>query len=179
MNMSQGMAIGMIAGLLVGLILVVILLKYANKDKKVKTEYDERQKEIKNKGYVCGFYTMVALLAVESILSVAEIEIPVADFIQYFAILIAGITVMGGYAIWNGVYWGLNNDKKRYAMVFAVAIVLNLLAVVLGMKRGNIFSTDPVTALPLFNVIVLIMFVVLFAVMLIRYLVDKVTEEED
>ena len=35
--------IGFITGLIVGLILVVILFKYANTDKKIKTEYDERQ----------------------------------------------------------------------------------------------------------------------------------------
>ena len=51
-----GRASGMTVGLIVGLILAVILLKFGNTNRKFKTEYDERQKEIRGMAYTYGFY---------------------------------------------------------------------------------------------------------------------------
>ena len=179
MDRSMAMSMGMAVGLMVGIILVIILLKFANKDKKIKTEYDERQKAIKNKGYVIGFYTMVGLLAIESLASVAGFSFPVPGFAVYFADIIIGVTVMCGYAIWNGVYWGMNNDPKRYAIIFAIAIALNIIPIVGGIKGGHsLMSADPLDSLPLFNVIVLAMFAVILVIMLIRYIADKLEDKE-
>lgn len=179
MERSMAMSMGMATGLMVGLILVIVLLKFANKDKKVKTEYDERQKAIKNKGYVFGFYTMVGLLAIESIMSMAEISIPIPGFAVFFADIIVGITVMCGYAVWNGVYWGMNNDPKRYAIVFSIAIFLNIIPIASGIISGSFsVNADPMDSLPLYNVLVLAMFAVLLMIMLIRYIADKLDEKE-
>ena len=179
MSRTEGLMMGIILGLIVGVILVVILLKFANKDKKVKSEYDERQKEIKNKGYVVGFYSMVALLGIESLWSITGREFPLPDFAVFFATLIFGLTVMCGYAIWNGVYWGMNNDKKRYGIIFAIAIVLNIIPIVHGAASGNLLSRDPFESLALFNVIVVIMMAVILIELLIRWIVDKCAGEEE
>ena len=179
MERNTALMFGLAVGLMVGLVLVVILLKFANKDKKIKTEYDERQKEIKNKGYVIGFYTTVAMLAVESLWSITGIEFPIPEFAVYFLDIIVGVTTMCAYSIWNGVYCGLNNDKKRYGIIFAIAIALNLIPVINGAIRGDFLSNDPIESLPIFNIIVLAMFVVLLGVMLIRALVDKTSAGEE
>ncbi len=179
MERSMAMSMGMVAGLMVGIILVIVLLKFANKDKKVKTEYDERQTAIKNKGYVFGFYTMVGLLAIESLMSMAEISFPIPGFAVFFADIIVGITVMCGYAVWNGVYWGMNNDPKRYAIIFALAIFLNIIPIASGIISGRFsINADPSDSLPLYNVLVLAMFAVLLVIMLIRYIADKLDEKE-
>ena len=175
----MGIMAGLAVGLMVGLVLVVVLLKFANKDKKVKTEYDERQQTIKNKGYVIGFYSMVTALAIEALWSITGYGFPLPDFAMYFATIMIGVTVMGGYAIWNGVYWGMNNDPKRYAIIFAIAIVLNLIPVIGGIARGDFLGNNTVDSLPILNIMVLIMFVVLLVIMLIKYLVDKLDREED
>ncbi len=170
---------GLVVGIMVGLILVVILLKFANKDKKVKTEYDERQQTIKNKGYVIGFYSMVTVLAIEALWSLTGLDFPLPDFSMYFATILIGVTVMCGYAIWNGVYWGMNNDPKRYAIIFAVAIALNIIPIVGGIMRGDFLGANPIDSLPILNIMVLAMFAILLVVMLIKYLVDKTSREED
>ena len=179
MDRNSGLMFGLAIGLMVGLVLVVILLKFANKDKKVKTEYDERQKEIRNKGYVIGFYTTIAMLSIESIWSITGYGFPIPEYSVFFLDIIVGLTTMCAYSIWNGVYWGLNNDKKRYGIIMVIAIILNLIPVINGAIRGDFLSSDPVESLPIFNIIVLVMFVVLLAVMLIRALVDKSCREED
>ena len=65
---------GFIVGLIVGLILVVILFKYANTDKKVKTEYDERQEKVRGKAYMYAFYTALIVEALLSMASICGIE---------------------------------------------------------------------------------------------------------
>ena len=177
MERTQGLALGVVIGLIIGFILVVVFLKFANKDNKAKTEYDERQKVIRGKGYMAGFYTLVVLLAIETIWSIAGYEFPLPSYLVYFSSIIIGITVMCAYDIWNGVYWGMNNDPKRYAIVFIFAIILNLIPVFGAMRKGGIDFSDPISTLPMLNVIVLIMFVVIFAVMLIRKLFDRLCGE--
>ena len=45
--MNTAMAAGIPVGIAVGIILVVIILRYINRNKKITTEYDERQKQIR------------------------------------------------------------------------------------------------------------------------------------
>ena len=53
---------GMVFGLMIGLVIAVILLKFANKDHRFKTQYDERQESIKGRGYKYSFYTLASKL---------------------------------------------------------------------------------------------------------------------
>ena len=51
MNISEkyelGRSVGLAIGVAVGLIIALILMRYMNKDHKVRTEYDEMQKNIR------------------------------------------------------------------------------------------------------------------------------------
>ena len=181
MTRGQGMAMGVVFGLMIGLILVVILLKFANKDHRTKTEYDERQKEIRNKGYVVGFYSLVAVLAIESLWAMTGAGFPLPDYIMYFASIMLGITVMCSYTIWNGVYWGMNNDRKKYAIIIIIGLILNIFPIASALVSGQLLSKDPAEALPWMNVIVIAMFIIIGIVALIRKLVDMATAagEED
>ena len=55
----NGKGAGFVIGLIVGIILVMVLIKMANKDRRIKTEYDERQEKIRGKAYKYAFYTMI------------------------------------------------------------------------------------------------------------------------
>ena len=50
---------GVAVGMMVGVIIIVALFKFANTNRAVKTEYDERQLVLRYKGYRVGFYTML------------------------------------------------------------------------------------------------------------------------
>ena len=181
MGKTQGLALGVVTGLIIGFILVVVFLKFANKDNKAKTEYDERQKVIRGKGYMAGFYTFVVLLAIETIWSIAGYEFPLPDYLVYFSSIIIGITVMCAYDIWNGVYWGMNNDRKKYAIIIIIGLILNIFPIASALVSGQLLSKDPAEALPWMNVIVIAMFIIIGIVALIRKLVDMATAagEED
>ena len=61
MNIYKSSGIAM--GIALGLVICFIIFKYANNNHKVRTEYDERQRVIRNKGYKIAFYTALILNA--------------------------------------------------------------------------------------------------------------------
>nr|MCR4806342.1 hypothetical protein [Lachnospiraceae bacterium] len=80
----NGRGWGFVAGLMVGLVLVVIFYKIANTDKKIKTEYDERQQRIRGKAYKYGFYTMILYHVLMMGLYLCDITIPVDPYVTEF-----------------------------------------------------------------------------------------------
>ena len=173
-----GRASGMTVGLIVGLILAVILLKFGNTNRKFKTEYDERQREVRGMAYTYGFYATVIYEVAMFLLSVAEIELPVENYILHFGAIAVGCTVLCVYSIWKGAYWGLNNDHRRYKAIIAVCIVLNMLPLI-GLLRGESLMENGKIGMPMLNIMVLIMLAAAGVTYLIRQAVDrKETEEE-
>ncbi|MBR6237807.1 MAG: hypothetical protein IKQ83_02035 [Lachnospiraceae bacterium] len=171
--------LGFVIGLIIGLILVVILFRFANTDKKLKTEYDERQEKVRGKAYKYAFYTALAVQALLCTASICQIEIPIEDYILHFMGILFGCLVLGAYCIWNGVYWGLNNDHKRYGVVFAVCIVLNLIAVVGPVMAGMLFEKDGKIGMPALNFLIIFMMAVFGIEFLIKGAIDKKTDADD
>lgn len=171
--------LGFVIGLIIGLILVVILFRFANTDKKLKTEYDERQEKVRGKAYKYAFYTALAVQTLLCTASICQIEIPIEDYILHFMGILFGCLVLGAYCIWNGVYWGLNNDHKRYGVVFAVCIVLNLIAVVGPVMAGMLFEKDGKIGMPALNFLIIFMMAVFGIEFLIKGAIDKKTDTDD
>ena len=66
----------------------------------------------------------------------------------------------------------MNNDRKRYIMVFAVAIALNLIPVIASIMGGS-FITDGQVNMPVINFMVLMMLFALFVTFILKHIVDK------
>ena len=181
MTQSEGLTLGVIVGLMVGVVLVVLLLRFANKDKRIRTEYDERQKEIRGKGYTIGFYTIVGLLAAESLWTMSGNGFPLPDYLVFFSTIIIGLTVMCAYFIWKGVYWGINNNPKRYIVVMILAFLLNLIPIFSVVSNGKteLNGASVMESLPMMNVIVVLMLMVVGGELLIKHFIDKAKTEED
>ena len=56
--------IGVTIGIIVGLILTIFVIRYVNRNKKLTTEYDEMQKQIRGEGYKYAFYAALRFLLV-------------------------------------------------------------------------------------------------------------------
>ena len=171
--------IGFITGLIVGLILVVILFKYANTDKKIKTEYDERQEKVRGKAYMYAFYTALIVEALLSAASLCGIEIPVKDYVLHFMGILAGCLTLGSYCVWHDVYWGMNNDRRRYGLIFVIAIFFNILAIVGPAMSGFLFEEDGKIGMPILNMAVIVMLSVFGIEYLIKNAIDKKTDKEE
>ena len=165
-------SLGFIIGITIGIILIVILYRFANTNHKTMTQYDERQKEIRGKAYQYAFYTMVIFEVIMLILEVGEIPLPVDGYILHFAGILIGSLVLACYCIWKDVYWGLNNNRKRYALIFLATAALNAIPLIGalthgGLKEGGRFAP------PVLNLLVLIMLAILGGELLVKHFVEK------
>ncbi len=169
---------GITIGLIVGLIIAAVLIKFSNTNRKYKTEYDERQKTERGKGYTIAFYTLMAYQCLMSLLSIGDIELPMHDFAIHFTGVVIAVTVNCVYCIWKEVYWGLNNDRKRYMIVFAVCMVINAFPVIGNIAASTLF-VDGKIGLPMLNIMVLIMMAVIIITMIIKGMVNKNTGTDE
>ena len=128
--MSGAESLGMVCGIIVGIILVMILLKFANRDGKMKTDYDERQSIIRGRGYQYGFFAILIYEAVMVMILTMEVKLPLTSSLIHFIAILIGVLVQAGYCIWKGAYWGLNNNVKRYGIIFVAVGLINFLAAV-------------------------------------------------
>jgi len=169
---------GVVIGLIVGLIIAVICFKYANTNHKAKTEYDERQKVIRGQAYMYGFYTVLVFECLMLVISIGRLPLPVDEYILHFMGIILGCTVLAVYSIWHDVYWGLNNNRRRYSIVFIICAAINAIPVIASLRTGTlIVNSKPSSAF--INLLVLIMLLILAIELLIKQIADKKEEGED
>ncbi len=176
--MSTTASIGMVVGIMVGLVICVILFKFANTDNKIKAKYDERQEAIKGRGYKYSFYTLLFLEALLMILKMSELTIPVEDYLVHLGVILIGALVLCLHSIWNGVYWGLNNNHKRYYIIFAIAAVLNLIPVIAAFANNSI-TPEGFDSIPVMNLMVIVWLAVIGIVALIKKLLDSKENAEE
>ena len=166
---------GVITGIIIGLIICAVLFRFANTNKKLKTEYDERQRSIRNLAYKYAFYTVMIYEILMLVLGMGNVELPMPDYAVHFCGIILGCTVLGVYCIWKDVYWGMNNNRKRYILVFAATIALNMIPVVASIAGGS-FITDGKVTTPVVNLMVLFMLLALLITFILKSVFVKETD---
>ena len=160
-------SIGLAVGIAVGLIIAALLVKYANKDHAVKSKYDERQEAVRGKAYRYAFYSIIIYEAVMLVLEIGQIKLPLPSYVMHFTGIIVGCLVLACYSIWKDVYWGLNNNRKRYAIIFLVCAALNAIPVVFTILGKTAFDAAWLNAL------VLIMLAIVGIELLIKEGIDR------
>lgn len=167
-----------VTGLMVAAILIVCILKYANKDGRVKTEYDERQTAVRGKAYRYAFYAEIFAQVVIMWILMTGMELPIEDYALLFIGVILGCMVLCAYCIWHDVYWGMNNDHRRFYIIFIVATILNAFPVVAGALRGTLIENGKI-GMPLLNIAVLVMMAAVFIELFIKSMMDKKAEKTE
>ena len=170
-------SIGYIIGILLGVILVIVFYKFSNTNHKTKTQYDERQKEFRGKAYQYAFYTLMIYEALLFILELCEISLPFPDYLLRLAGICLASLVLASYCIWKDVYWGLNNNRKRYGILFLVCGILNAIPVFGAMTHGGLFHEGE-ASVPAINLMVLVMMIVIGTELLVKQLLENREAEE-
>ena len=161
---------GLAAGIAVGLIVAVALILIANNNRKIKTQYDERQLKVRGDAYRYGFYTVLVWEAILFVLSYGEFTYPVPEHVLHFAGIILGILVLSGYSIWKDAYWGLNNNRRRYGIILVAAGLLNALPLIGALRGGDVSYV---------NLMVCVMLLVVGIELLVKHVLDKRAESAE
>ena len=178
MSRNLGISAGLAVGILIGLVIAILLVRMANTNKKYKTEYDERQLRVRGDAYRYAFYTIVIYEAILAILAVGEITLPIQGYLLHFAGILLGCLVLSGYSIWKDAWWGINNNRKRYAIIFIVCAVLNLIPVVGAISTGSLMEGGHLTS-PFLNLMVCFMLLVVGIELLIKSMMEKNSDKEE
>ncbi len=176
MNKFQlGQSFALTIGILVGLVIALILLRYANKNHKVRTEYDEMQKQVRNRGYMYAFYTVIILEALLCIVG-GFWQIPAVPFVLHFIPIFFGVTVQASYCVWKDAYVGLNTNVKRYLIIAMAATAINILSAGMAIKNGSMVENG-MLQVPAVNLMCAVMFGVLGVMLLLHNAANRGEEE--
>ena len=173
MSISMIKSAGLAIGILVGLVVAVALILISNNNRKVRTEYDERQLRVRGDAYRYAFYTVVIWEAVLIVLAYGDFHLPVPDLALHFAGIIAGVIVLSTICIWKDAYWGLNNNRRSYGIILVVAGLFNAIPVI-----GSLSDTGG-SDFPYVNLLCCVMLVVVGAELLLKQLADKRAERAE
>ena len=166
--------IGVLTGIVVGLIIAFFIIRFVNRNKRMTTEYDEMQKQIRGEGYKYAFYAVMIFEAVMCVLTLG-IEIPAEPYVIHFLAIFAGVTVQACYCVWRGAYIGLNTNLKRYVILMAVVSAFNLFTAFMALRSGALFADGKFQA-PAVNLLCGLMFAAIGAAALVKKVTDR--EEE-
>lgn len=170
---------GMAAGIAVGVIIGLIIIKFANKNKKLKTEYDERQELVRGRGYRYAFYTIAIYETILLCVSIGGFpDIPVEQYVFHAFGIFLGAGVLCAYCIWNDAYWGRNNDLRRFRATFSILLALNVFPVVLSLMTG-VEMVNGYLDFPFINLICVIFMAGLGITAIIKKIVSKNAGEEE
>ncbi len=172
MNGNIYKSAGVTFGIIIGLILAIALILISNNNRKIKSEYDERQLRVRGDAYRYAFYTVLICEVILFILAFGEFSLPVPEYVLHFAGILIGCLVLSGYCIWKDAYWGLNNNRKRYGIILVVAGLLNAIPLLGGLSHSDSFD------FPYVNLMVCIMLLVVGLELLLKHMLDR-REEKD
>ena len=110
---NEARMFGVATGVAVGLVLALVIVRTVNRDRKLRTEYDEMQKLARGQAYKYAFYAVMIYEALVCWLSMG-IELPAEQSVIHFFGIFVGITVQACYCIWKDAYIGHEPEKVHH-----------------------------------------------------------------
>lgn len=175
-----GYAIGLLISIAIGLALGIILLIVCNKNKKIKTDYDEREKAIRGQGYKYAMITTWILISVIIFADLSSIKIPMDNVATLISVIMISVLVSQSYSILNDAYFGRNSNIKSYVITFiALAIINGGLALIMIMSGEMI--VDGILTWKVMSLECALMFLIIgimFAIKTLLHKKDDILEED-
>ena len=173
MNGNIFKSAGIAVGILIGLILAVALILISNNNRKVRTEYDERQLRVRGDAYRYAFYSVIICEVILLILAFGEITLPVPEYVLHFGGILIGCLVLCTYCIWKDAYWGLNNNRRRYGIILVVAGLLNAIPLYGALSHRTTLD------FPYVNLLTCVMLLVVGVELLLKHFLDLRAESAE
>ena len=163
--------IGLAVGIVVGLIVCVFVFRIVNTNKKLTTDYDERQERARGKAFKYAFYAMMVYEALLCVIS-SGIEIPAEPLVIHFSVIFVGLVVLAIICIAKDAFAGQNTNMKRYTIVMVFVTLINILTAIVAVS-GGIMVEDGKLQAPFCNLLCAVLFIVIYAAYGIKQLSDR------
>ena len=171
------LSISVAIGIVVGLIIALVIMKVSNKDKKMITEYDERQKAVRGKAYMYAFYGVSISNVILLILCLDwKNLIQVMGMNVFFLPILVGILIQVTYCIFHDGFVGLNNNMTRYMVIMTLISVFNLVCGIMPWVKNGFIQEGEIYP-GFINLVVGILFIVIGIEMAIKKCMDKKTAD--
>ena len=169
---------GLVVGLLFGFFLAEFLMFGKDGEKK----FDERQILEQGKAFKIGFFVMLITVEALIILNFSGIA-TVMDYPVFYQIAIfLGLLSYVIYCIWHESYFAVNEKSTRVIILFAIIALINLVIGIINIINGQLIVDGRIT-FRILNLFCAILFIVIFATMLLKRIVNaresSDEEEED
>lgn len=168
-------------GLVAGVAVVAVLVLLAGRKQK-KTEpqakYDERQLVARGKAYKSGFLGMLIADAVAIIVSSAFEISWLSPAVLFSVAALIGIGIFCVSAINNDAYFGFNQNIKTSGRFLIFIGGLNLIIGIASLIRGGVIVDGSMNG-SLINLLMGILFIVIYAVILIHDRKNAESEGEE
>ena len=128
------------------LIYAIIRLSRKNGARSAKGEYDERQMEIRGRGYkLCSILYMIEL-GFLMFSDGLEIDLPLTNGALYAIMFCLPIGFFSVYCIMNDAYIGVRNDINRFIVLAAVIVVMDLASTIVQINHGALVKDGKLTS---------------------------------
>lgn len=161
-----------ISVLLAGSISLLFIVIFSKGKKAELAKYDERQELERGRGFKYGFFTELIYLAVMICLDWSGLIDHKNAAVFYATGIILAVIVYVLYCVWNESYFALNQNNKVIMITFVLIGLFNLVIGLGNLLGGRMIQNGKISASVL-NLECAIMFLMLFATMLLKNIVDK------
>lgn len=171
-KMNLEYILGFLCGGLIGFILILFVLKWTKKDGSSKCKFDERQQIVRDRGFKYGFFVLalcnILYAGVNALLDGKLIDTPVGILLC----VIISVVVYACYCIWNEGYFALNENPRRVLIAFVLIALLNFGVFARRVMEKGIMENGVLSACCV-NLFCGLMFLVLFAVLLLKWIQNR------
>lgn len=170
--MSMEYLLGIVCGVAIGLILIMFLLKWTKKDGSSRCKFDERQQLVRGRGFKYAFFSLVICNAVyaaaDTVMEDKLMDVPMG----ICSCVVISVGVYACYCIWNEGYFALNESPKRVLVAFILIALLNFAVFARSVIRNGIFENG-VLSTGCMNLLCGVLFLVIFAVLLLKQMQNR------
>jgi len=178
MDMNNARMTGAAVGVAIGLVICVLVFRWFNKDKSVRTKYDEMQEQVRGKAYMYAFWAALICEALLALLAMGDVKLPFDGSTTHFLVIFITVMVQASYSIWNNAYKGMNTNVSRFAVFCVIISIFNFVPAIIAIASGNML-VDGQLQFPFINLLCGLMFVIIGLEILIKRIVDKTAPNEE
>lgn len=177
MSASPMYILGVIIGLLLVIGVAVAIFFATGQHKRRPGKFDERQTLARLKAFRAAFWTLIGYLALNGVYVSATGRHWGDAIVEPFAGICIAVTLFAILCIFYDAYFALNERRSYYLWLFGIVAGGNGVLAALNIGDGRMI-TDGVVNFRVSNLIVFVMFLILFVALIVKAVVERRAKAE-